>query len=699
MEDHGQGRGPHQNDYDDPHHDPHHGHRYGHPDHPYRRLGVPRFRGFLGRWFAANVLLSGLLALLWLILRSGTKPSRLTYPCQRAAIGTAAAAFGAPVVAAILAARRRLVLWMRMRAALTVGILGLALTASLAIVLSRASDSSPVASVARLAPPADYRAQLYHVTGCAQDPAGDHFLGLSDLLVTMGRGGLKFYRSDEVSPLGGPAGIVAPNDVVVVKINYQWDQRGGTNTDLLRGLIRTILDHPDGFTGEVVVCENAQFNSTSNFDRALNNAQDHSLSPHDVVAAFQAQGCPVSQYDWTVKRTVQVAEYSAGDMNDGYVVEPYDARWQGKLSYAKFCTTLGTYISIRYGVWDPLSHTYDRTRLKFINVPVLKSHHATYGATVSTKHYMGVVTDQFSTNSHNSIRVGIMGALMSEIQTADLNIVDAIWINANPLSGPQTSYSGATRRDELVAGLDPIATDIWSVKNILIPGFIGNGYSPPWPNPSADPDLPSSAFRTYLDNSMNMLLTFGHQVTNDYGQIDVTNGKGAAGDFDGNGTVDMADYAAFAACFTGEGGGPVGPECSAGDFDGDGDVDCHDWELFRAVWTDSQPIPDLPVCDLADARGGSGSGSGAFLRLSPNPMGESTRIAYSLTVPGPVRVSIHDVAGRLVRVLADRSEQPGDHAITWDGHDASGAPVVQGVYTVLVESAVRRVSEKLVVRR
>ena len=32
-------------------------------------------------------------------------------------------------------------------------------------------------------------------------------------------------------------------------------QRGGTNTDVLKGLIARILEHPDGFTGEVVVVE------------------------------------------------------------------------------------------------------------------------------------------------------------------------------------------------------------------------------------------------------------------------------------------------------------------------------------------------------------------------------------------------------------------------------------------------------------
>ncbi|MCP3974483.1 MAG: hypothetical protein GY720_08320, partial [bacterium] len=71
-------------------------------------------QSFWWRWFATNTIISGTLALIWLLLRSGSKPSRFTYPCQQAAISTATLAFGGPVVAAIIAGRRHLSLWIRM---------------------------------------------------------------------------------------------------------------------------------------------------------------------------------------------------------------------------------------------------------------------------------------------------------------------------------------------------------------------------------------------------------------------------------------------------------------------------------------------------------------------------------------------------------------------------------------------------------
>ena len=88
---------------------------------------------FLGRWFLANSLLGGILATLWLVFRSGTKTSRLAYPCQRAAISTATLAFGVPFAAAVIAARRRIVLRIRVPIIVVAAALGLVLTVSLSI--------------------------------------------------------------------------------------------------------------------------------------------------------------------------------------------------------------------------------------------------------------------------------------------------------------------------------------------------------------------------------------------------------------------------------------------------------------------------------------------------------------------------------------------------------------------------------------
>ena len=641
-----------------------------------------------------QILLAGIFALGWLILRTGTKPSRVAYPCQQAAMGTASLVFGAPLVAALLLGRRRAQQWARSPRAMAALVLGVVAFIGVHAILTRAEPyTGPV-----LDPPREYRAAVYHVTDCPENPATDRLVGLDNLLTTMGRGGLKFYQSPVPATLSGPDGLLGRDDVILIKINYQWSQRGGTNTDLLRGLLRRIVDHPDGFTGEIVICENAQFASTSGFDRAENNAQDQSLSPRDVALGFQSLGYDVSLFDWTPIRYNQVGEYDTGDSADGYVVGDYDAEVQGRASYPKFQTDSGTHISLKHGIWDPWTSTYSREKLRFINLPVLKSHHAVYGATVSVKHYMGVVSRELGTNSHNAIRYGILGEVLAQIQLADLNILDAIWINANPYTGPSTSYSGATRRDELVASVDPVALDIWAVKNILIPGFIANGYTSPWPTPSADPDDPSSAFRTYLDNSMSQLLDAGYTVTNDLGQIDEVPGRGDAGDFDRDGDVDGTDYGQLAGCFTGP-DVPFGAGCDPADFDLDGDVDCDDVTLFRTVWTEGGTPPVLPACLASDAPVDQEAAASLAMGLPyPNPMKDGTTIEYTLTSTRPVNLTVHDVTGRRVRRLVDSTQPAGTYEVSWDGRGELGDRVPAGLYSIRLVSGHVQVSQKLLVR-
>jgi sulfatase modifying factor 1 len=55
------------------------------------------------------------------------------------------------------------------------------------------------------------------------------------------------------------------------------------------------------------------------------------------------------------------------------------------------------------------------------------------------------------------------------------------------------------------------------------------------------------------------------------------------GDHNGNGTVDLADYAQFPACMAGPGGG-LGTSCDIFDFDSDADVDAFDFAAFQGVF-------------------------------------------------------------------------------------------------------------------
>jgi hypothetical protein len=83
----------------------------------------------------------------------------------------------------------------------------------------------------------------------------------------------------------------------------------------------------------------------------------------------------------------------------------------------------------------------------------------------------------------------------------------------------------------------------------------------------------------------------------------------------------------------------------------------------------------------------------------PNPMRTSTILAFDLPAgPAGARVTIHDIAGRLVRVLISGASE-GRGAVSWDGRDESGQRVAAGVYHYRLEAGGRSAARKLVVLR
>ena len=466
--------------------------------------------------WSAGIL--ALAALLWIVVRSGRKPSRLSYPCQRAALGSVALLLAPALAPALLAFVRPLrKRWVGASAAGCV-----AVAAAVAIMVGtspgpaatgRGAAESAAPGAAGPGRAAAFTSEIFAVQH-AGGPSGDHHLGVDQLLLCMALDSLRFYRSAQAGFECGPDGIVRADGVVLIKANAQWPERGGTNTDVLKGLIARILEHPDGFTGEVVVVENSQGAGT--LDWAQANAEDHAQSAQDVVDHFAALGWPVSSCLWDSLRTRSVGEYSSGDPDNGYVVGDWQADIQMKVSYPKFRTARGRCVSLKYGLWDPAEGAYDDSLLTFLNVPVLKCHGG-YGVTAALKHHVGTMTTALSTYTHGAVRYGGLGAFLGEVRLPDLNILDAIYVLAIPGAGPAASYAQATRVDWLLAGRDPVALDMWATANVLVRTIITNGYTS---YPMQDPRDPSSIFRTYLDASTRELLERGRTVTNDLEQID-----------------------------------------------------------------------------------------------------------------------------------------------------------------------------------
>jgi len=365
------------------------------------------------------------------------------------------------------------------------------------------------------------------------EPASDIFAvtgtsgldgGFKALLSLMADKGLKFYRSGEEREHSGPEGLIPRDAVVVIKVNSQWDERGGTNTDLVESIIKAVTEHPDVYAGEVVVADNgqAQYGSTrrgGSLDYERNNAEDTSRSIQKVVDGFSGIH-RVSTYLWDTITTTKVDEYFMGDDGDGYVVDEGASGGSAlRVSYPKFKTEHGTRISFRHGVWLPDVSGYDGERLKVINVPVLKAHFI-YGVTANVKHYMGVVSDKLTGgDSHRSVRRGGMGTEMAATRMPTLNVLDAIWVNANPGSGPSSPYGQASRLNTVMAGTDPIALDYWASKNVLMQAARLKGHGD---LSKIDPDnTEEGSFGSWLKLSAKELADAGHRFTLDEERMNV----------------------------------------------------------------------------------------------------------------------------------------------------------------------------------
>jgi len=354
-----------------------------------------------------------------------------------------------------------------------------------------------------------------------------HDDGFDMLMDLMSKNNLFFYKSEKKGSNQGPDGLIVKDDVFIIKVNCQWNERGGTNTDLLRKIIGAIIAHPDGFTGEIVVADNGQgpgrgsLSTGGHLDYEKNNAEDISQSVQKVVDSF-AGSHKISTYLWDNIALKEVEEYSEGSLEDGYIVQKDVNEKTGiQVSYPKFKTKFETYISFKNGLWDTQTESYNSEKLKVINVPVLKTH-VVYGVTACTKHYMGVPSDRLTGgtssslgDTHLSIGKGGMGTLMAETRIPTLNILDAIWINARPLKGPQSYYDTATRVNVIMASRDPIALDYWASKHVLLQVAQARGYGSLYTlDPDFVPDIPNpSIFSTWIKLSMEEIKKAGYQTT------------------------------------------------------------------------------------------------------------------------------------------------------------------------------------------
>jgi hypothetical protein len=80
----------------------------------------------------------------------------------------------------------------------------------------------------------------------------------------------------------------------------------------------------------------------------------------------------------------------------------------------------------------------------------------------------------------------------------------------------------------------------------------------------------------------------------------------------------------------------------------------------------------------------------------PNPFNPETQIRYDLPVSGNVRLTIYNVLGQKVKVLADETQDAGYKSVIWDGKDAGGRDVASGIYFYKIEAQSFEKTKKMV---
>jgi hypothetical protein len=81
----------------------------------------------------------------------------------------------------------------------------------------------------------------------------------------------------------------------------------------------------------------------------------------------------------------------------------------------------------------------------------------------------------------------------------------------------------------------------------------------------------------------------------------------------------------------------------------------------------------------------------------PNPFNPSTTIAYNISKPGKVALTIYNVKGQKVRSLVNEIKPIGHYTVTWDGLSENGTKVGSGVYFYRLENNGKSMTRKMVV--
>ena len=334
-----------------------------------------------------------------------------------------------------------------------------------------------------------------------------------------------------LAKLGGIESVVGRNDVVIIKVSAQWWNQGMTNVAAVKRTIEQILAI-EGFDGEIIVFENVHFRLAdgSGLARAWTHESERNVDVEgwnklgDLIPHFEALDAPVSfvglidageselassgwhdpEHEHGVYGGDGRGPIQPGEERDGYYWD-FENEFRLRrsmvddakvpLTWPVFTSPLsGLVVDLKAGLF----HREGDRRvpverpLTFINMTTANEH-LTVGFTGAAKSAMGLVdmsagymgthpladgylsVHYFGHPDAKWRMAGPLAQFAKEVRAPDLFLTVAEWVAATPADGGDASqdlrHDSATafRRRTVVAGTDPVAIDVWCVRNLLMP--------------------------------------------------------------------------------------------------------------------------------------------------------------------------------------------------------------------------------------
>ena len=120
---------------------------------------------------------------------------------------------------------------------------------------------------------------------------------------------------------------------------------------------------------------------------------------------------------------------------------------------------------------------------------------------------------------------------------------------------------------------------------------------------------------------------------------------------------------------------------------------------FDSHWIDIGGVALHGHWLTVDAPGGTRPATIALAQNEPNPFREDTRIRYTLSESGTVRIRIFDVSGRRIQSFDLGVMPAGTHSLQWNGLDRDGQAVSPGTYFYQARLGDEEITRRLTIRR